>query len=87
VDEAIDRDIASKESRLHDKKLSDKDRERIRSDLWDLDRRHHHLRDDLYYHERQFDDLRHEAQFYRRRCQLFADYSLTETFRKQLPLP
>jgi hypothetical protein len=61
----LDQDISNKESRLHDKKLSDKDREQIRSDLWDLDRRHHHLRDDLYYHERQLDDLRREARFYR----------------------
>ncbi|MGZ5051632.1 MAG: DUF2799 domain-containing protein [Methylobacter sp.] len=59
----IDREISSKESRLHDKKLSDKDRERIRSDLRELDHRHHHLCDDLYYHERQLNDLRHEAQF------------------------
>jgi hypothetical protein len=60
----LDREISSTESRLHDKKLSDKDRVRIRSDLRDLDHRHHHLRDDLYYHERQLDELRREAQLY-----------------------
>jgi len=61
----LDREIYNKESRLHDKKLSDKDRERIRFELRDMDRRYHYLRDDLYYHERQLDDLRREAQVYR----------------------
>jgi len=61
----LDREISSKESSLHNKKLSDKDRERIRSDLRHMDRRYHHLHDDLYYHERQLDDLRREARFYR----------------------
>jgi len=61
----LDREISSKESSLHNKKLCDKDRERIRSDLRDMDHRYHYLRDDLYYHERQLDGLRREAPLYR----------------------
>lgn len=61
----LDREISSKESSLHNKKLNDNDRERIRYDLRDMDRRYHNLRDDLYYHERQLDGLRREAQTYR----------------------
>lgn len=61
----LDQEISSKESSLHNKKLNDGDRKRIRSDLRDMDRRYHYLRDDLYYHERQLDDLRREAQSYR----------------------
>jgi hypothetical protein len=61
----LDQEISSQESRLHNKKLNDEDRKRIRRDLRDLDHRYHHLRDDLYYHERQLDHLRREAQAYR----------------------
>ncbi|MGR9014840.1 MAG: hypothetical protein ACU83U_14490 [Gammaproteobacteria bacterium] len=60
----LGQESSSKESSLNDKKLSDKNREQIRSDLRDLDRRYHYLRDDLYYRERQLDDLRREARFY-----------------------
>lgn len=62
----IDSDLSSKESLLRDKKLSDRERARIRDDIRDLDRKHDRLRDDLYYHDRQLDDLRREAQAYRR---------------------
>jgi len=61
----IDSELSSKESQLHNKKLSDKDRSRIRDDIWNLDRNHDRLRDELYYRERQLDDLRREAQAYR----------------------
>ena len=58
----LDNDLSSKESQLRDKKLSEKDRSRIRDDIRGLDRQCDRLRDDLYFHERQLDNLRHEAQ-------------------------
>lgn len=61
----LDSEISRREYDLYDKKLSDKDRLRIRQDIRDLDRKRERLRDDLYYHERQLDDLRREASSYR----------------------
>jgi hypothetical protein len=58
----IDNDLSSKENQLNDKKLSEKDRLRIRDEIRNLDRQRDRLRDDLYFHERQLDNLRHEAQ-------------------------
>lgn len=63
--QALDNELSSKENYLHDKKLTDKDRARIRNEISDLDRRRYRLRDDLYYHERQLDDLHREANSYR----------------------
>lgn len=63
--DSIDSELSSKENQLRDKKLSDRDRHRIRDDIRDLDRKHDRFRDELYYHERQLDDLRREAQTYR----------------------
>jgi hypothetical protein len=58
----IDKDLSNKENQLNDKKLSEKDRSRIRDDIRNLDRQRGRLRDDLYFHERQLDNLRQEAQ-------------------------
>jgi len=63
--ERLDGELASRERDLYDKKLSDKERARIRQDLRELDRKRERLRDDLYYHERQLQDLRREAGSYR----------------------
>lgn len=63
--ERLDGELSSRERDLYDKKLSDKERGRIRQDIRDLDRKRERLRDDLYYHERQLDDLRREAKSYR----------------------
>jgi len=63
--DSVDNELSSKESKLQDKKLTDKDRQRIRSDIRDLDRKRDRLRDDLYDHERQLDQLRRETQFNR----------------------
>ncbi|MDO9239411.1 DUF2799 domain-containing protein [Methylicorpusculum sp.] len=57
----IDNDLSSKESQLRDKKLSEKDRSRIRDDIRSLDRQRDRVRDNLHLHERQLDYLRHEA--------------------------
>lgn len=59
--EKLDNELSSKENYLHDKKLTDKERARIRNEISDLDRKRYRLRDNLYYHERQLDDLRREA--------------------------
>jgi len=61
----IDSELSSKENNLSDKKLSDKDRDRIRNDIRQLSRNRDRTRDDLYYHERQLDDFRHESLSYR----------------------
>lgn len=61
----LDNELAGRERDLYDKKLSDKERARIRQDIRDLDRKRDRLRDDLYYHERQLDNLRREANAYR----------------------
>lgn len=61
----ISSEISGKESRLYDKKLTDKDREHIRHEIRDLDYHHNRLRDELYFHERQLDDMRRQAQSYR----------------------
>ena len=63
--ESLDNQLSGKERSLHDKKLTDDRRNRIRDDIRDLDRRRDRLRDDLYYHQRQLDDFRYEAQQYR----------------------
>ncbi|MDD2761248.1 MAG: DUF2799 domain-containing protein [Methylomonas sp.] len=62
--ERLDNELSGRERDLYDKKLSDKDRTRIRQDIRELDRNRDRLRDDLYYHERQLDHLRHEASPY-----------------------
>ncbi|OAI20759.1 hypothetical protein A1507_04705 [Methylomonas koyamae] len=58
-------DLSGKESRLRDSKLTDKERDRLRSELRELDRRYDHRRQDLYFHEQQLDDLRREFFGYR----------------------
>ncbi|WFP50191.1 DUF2799 domain-containing protein [Methylomonas sp. EFPC3] len=58
-------DLSDKESRLRDSKLTDKERDRLRSELRDLDRHYDHHRQDLYFHERQLDDMRRELSGYR----------------------
>jgi hypothetical protein len=63
--ESLDNQLSGKERSLHDKKLTDDSRNRIRDDIRGLDRRRDRLRDDLYYHQRQLDDFRREAQYYR----------------------
>lgn len=61
--ERLDNELASKEGYLYDKKLSDKERARTRNEISNLDRERYRLRDDLYYHERQLEDLRREANY------------------------
>ncbi|QPK63232.1 DUF2799 domain-containing protein [Methylomonas sp. LL1] len=61
----LDDELSSREYNLQDKKLTDKERARIRHDIRDLDRRRDQLRHDLYYHERLLDDFRREANSYR----------------------
>ncbi|AMK79187.1 MULTISPECIES: DUF2799 domain-containing protein [Methylomonas] len=61
----IDSDLFSKEGNLGDKKLSDKDRARIREDIRHLERSRDRVRDDLYFHERRLNEFRYESQSYR----------------------
>ena len=61
----LDSNLNSKERDLYDRKLSDKDRSRLRQDIREMDRSRERLRDDLYYHERQLENLRKEAGSYR----------------------
>ena len=61
----LESELSGRERALYDKKLSDKDRARIRQHIRELDRRRERLRDDLYYHERRMDELRREAGYYR----------------------
>lgn len=63
--ESLDNELSSSENYLHDRKLTDKERARVRNDIRDLDRKRDRLRDDLYYHEQQLDNLRREANSYR----------------------
>lgn len=59
--ERIDGELTDKERRLRDKKLPDAERDRLRNDIRDLDRRLSRLRDDLRYKERDLDRLMEEA--------------------------
>ncbi len=63
--ERIDNELSNKENSLWDKKRSDSDRNRIRNEIRDLDRRRHRLNDDMYQHQRLVDDLNAEARKYR----------------------
>lgn len=59
--ERLDNELANKENYLHDKRLTDKERTKLRNEIMDLDRKRYRLRDDLYYNERQLDNLRRET--------------------------
>ena len=59
---ATESTISSRERELRKDGLSDRERERLRSEIRDLDRRRESLRDELYRHER---DLEHVRRRYR----------------------
>jgi hypothetical protein len=59
--DGLDSQIDQQERKLRNKDLSDKDRQRLRDDIRDLDRRRARLRDDLNYRESTLDRLTDEA--------------------------
>lgn len=54
----LESSISSRESQLRKRDLSDRDRDRLRSEIREMDRRRDTLRDDLYRHERNLDQVR-----------------------------
>lgn len=59
--ERLDSGLADKERQLREKKLTDKERNRLRDDIRDLDRKLSRLRDDLRYQELDLDRLMDNA--------------------------
>lgn len=55
--ERLDRDSTNKDRQLRDKKLTDRERNRLRDEIRDLDHKLSRLRDDLRNQERNLDDL------------------------------
>lgn len=54
----VETSISSRESQLRKRDLSDRDRDRLRSEIREMDRRRESLRDDLYRNERNLDQVR-----------------------------
>jgi len=63
----VEDQLRQQERRLREHDLSDDHRHRIRADIRDLDRQRGRLRNDLYGSEQELDHLRHQTDLYQRR--------------------